>query len=383
MKNIKKRSILKMIIGVLCVVAGLEIGIVSYIFTTSEDSFQKNLDLGNKYLLEMDYDGAIDAFSKAIEIDGMSWDAYVGRGDAYKALGDYKRAWEDYEKAEELSGDRTILDEKIGRSEIRVVSAGGGVADAAVTLLGETHHYEFVTDHDGYLRETIFPENYRVIVTKENFKKTESVLTAANGGSRAGNIDLEPDSIPFTYDAINNYLSRDYSSSISYMPDRYALIDIDKNRIPELILADDTEIDYGQVNSSYEVFCYDERQGVMKSAGKLTDTLRHYGIYYTASLPGLLTYYRTSGSHIDYVYEFDGSHMNWRYNSSWERSGVSPYRYKVTYEDESGLVSSDELDADQYIAEYNAIVPEITLELTMYAFDASGQYNLTESDVQG
>lgn len=382
MKIKNKRSVLKIIIGILCVVAGLEIGIVSYIFTTGGDSFQKNLDLGNKYLLEMDYDGAIDAFSKAIEIDGMSRDAYVGRGDAYKALGDYKHAWEDYEKAEQLSGENTILDEKIGKSEIRVVSAEGGVAEAAVNLEGETHNYEFVTDHDGYLRETLFPEDYRVIVTKENFRKTESVLTAATGGVRAGDIDLEPDSLPFTYDALNNFMSMDYSSSLSYMPDRYALIDIDKNGVPELILADDVESGYGQVNSSYEVFYYDERQGVMLSAGSLTDSLRHYGIYYTASLPGLFTYDRSSGSHIDYVYEFDGSHMNWRYNSSWERSSA-PYQYKVTYEDESGPVSKDMLDSDQYIAEYSAIAPEITLELTMYTFETSAQYNLTESEVQG
>ena len=74
--------------------------------------------------------------------------------------------------------------------------------------------------------------------------------------------------------------------------------------------------------------------------------------------------------------------MNWCYNSSWERSSA-PYQYKVTYEDESGPVSKDMLDSDQYIAEYSAIAPEITLELTMYTFEASAQYNLTESEVQG
>lgn len=381
MKITKTRRVLEIIIGCLSVAFCLEIGLLLYIFVLDRGSIQRNLDLGNKYLLEMDYEGAIKAFSNAIEIDSMNSDAYIGRGDAYMAVGDYKQAWKDYEKAEELSGDNTLLDEKIGRSDVRVVSSGDGVAEAAVRLDGETHSYEFVTDRDGYLREILFPETYRVFVTKENYKMAESVISADNGGVHVEDITLEPDRIPFTYDVLNNFMNQEYQSLTTYVPDRYALVDIDNNHVPEIILADDVEINTAQVESAYEVFCYDESQGIIKSAGNLTNTLRNYGIYYTSSLPGLFTYNRNSGSHIDYVYQFDGSHMNWRYNSAWKRSG-GPYRFEVTYEDESGVISKGIFDDGSHISEYNKIAPEITFEITMHPFDHSIQYNLTESDLQ-
>ena len=101
MNSIKKnkRLLLERIVIALCIIFCLESGSVIYFFTVGGGSLQKNLDLGDKYLLNMDYDGAITAFSKAIKIDGMNADAYIGRGDAYKAKGDYASAWADYEKA--------------------------------------------------------------------------------------------------------------------------------------------------------------------------------------------------------------------------------------------------------------------------------------------
>ena len=381
MKIAKNKHVLKIIIGSLSVILGLEAGLILYAFTLGGGSLRRNLDLGNKYLLEMDYAGAIQAFSKAIEIDGMSKDAYIGRGDAYKALGDYKNAWEDYEKAEELSGENTLLDEKIGRSDFRVVSTEGGVGEASVSLLGETHSYEFMTDSDGYFRETLFPETYRVHVTKENYRTAESIIPAGNGAVHAEDIHLELDRIPFTYEVLNTFMSQGYLSAASYTPDRYALIDIDKNGVPEIVFADDNEVGSGQVDSAYEVFCYDDNQGVIRSAGKLTNALRHYGIYYTESLPGLFTYGRTSGSHMDYVYEFDGSHMNWRFNSGWRRTEVDPYQYEVIYEDASGPVSEGIFDIDNYTSEYGKISPEITFEITMQGFNP--QVSLTTSDIQG
>ena len=117
----------------------------------------------------MNYEEAIKAFSKAIEIDDMDAGAYIGRGDAYKSIGDYKSAWSDYERAQELSGDNSILDDKIGQSELRVSSSSGGLSGASVMLSGDTHSYEFQTDEDGYLRQTLYPENYRVTVDKEDY----------------------------------------------------------------------------------------------------------------------------------------------------------------------------------------------------------------------
>ena len=103
------RQILKRVIAVLSMLLCVEVGFLAFQMNSSANRVTRNLDLGNKYLLAEDYDGAISAFSKAIEIDSMNADAYIGRGDAYKAKGDYEKAWDDYKKAQELSGNTSIL----------------------------------------------------------------------------------------------------------------------------------------------------------------------------------------------------------------------------------------------------------------------------------
>lgn len=162
-----------------------------YKINSGTNAFARNLDLGNKYLLSEDYDSAISAFSKAIEIDSMNADAYIGRGDAYKAKGDYASAWEDYEKAQELSGNPDLIRDKIGLTEISIVSEdGSGVDGASVKLSGSDHSYEFVTNSSGRISEVIFPEKYKMEVVKDKFDPVESELSAEGGGAEIGQIQL-------------------------------------------------------------------------------------------------------------------------------------------------------------------------------------------------
>ena len=162
-----------------------------YQINSGTNAFARNLDLGNKYLLSEDYDSAISAFSKAIEIDSMNADAYIGRGDAYKAKGDYASAWEDYEKAQELSGNHDIIRDKIGLIEINVVSEdGSGVDGASVKLSGSDHSYEFVTNSSGRISEVIFPEKYKMEVVKDKFDPVEVELSTEEGGAEIGQIQL-------------------------------------------------------------------------------------------------------------------------------------------------------------------------------------------------
>lgn len=197
----KTRSILKGAIAVLSVFLCAEIGFLIYQINTGTIAYARNLDLGNKYLLSEDYDSAISAFSKAIEIDAMNADAYIGRGDAYKGKGDYASAWKDYEKAQELSANTDILRDKIGVTEMTVVSEEGeGVDGAAVTLTGSGHSYEFMTDNTGFISEVIFPEEYNMKIAKENYEPVEIELSAEEGGSFVGQIQLRSE----INDAIGN-----------------------------------------------------------------------------------------------------------------------------------------------------------------------------------
>lgn len=188
----KKRSFFKGIIAVLFLFLCAEVGVVVYQINSGTNAFARNLDLGNKYLLSEDYDSAISAFSKAIEIDSMNADAYIGRGDAYKAKGDYASAWEDYEKAQELSGNPDLIRDKIGLTEISIVSEdGSGVDGASVKLSGSDHSYEFVTNSSGRISEVIFPEKYKMEVVKDKFDPVEVELSTEEGGTEIGQIQLQ------------------------------------------------------------------------------------------------------------------------------------------------------------------------------------------------
>ena len=68
----------------------------------------KQLDLGNRYLEEMDYEQAVVAFTKAIEIDPMNVDAYIGAADAYIGLGDLESAKAVLEQGMKMVSDETI-----------------------------------------------------------------------------------------------------------------------------------------------------------------------------------------------------------------------------------------------------------------------------------
>ena len=76
---------------------------------TSEHPINQNAevyyDLGNTYHKEEDYDRAIAAFTRAIELKQDYPGAYTNRGVAYRSKGDYERAIENHDKAIELKPD--------------------------------------------------------------------------------------------------------------------------------------------------------------------------------------------------------------------------------------------------------------------------------------
>ena len=59
-------------------------------------SLPRQLELGEKYLTELDYENAVIAFTAAIEIDDRSEDAYWGRGRAYAGLQRHEEAIQDF-----------------------------------------------------------------------------------------------------------------------------------------------------------------------------------------------------------------------------------------------------------------------------------------------
>ena len=60
------------------------------------------LDLGEKYLLDMNYEQAIVCFTRVIEVEPNNTRAYIGRGIAYTALKQYDEAIQDFKRVIEI-----------------------------------------------------------------------------------------------------------------------------------------------------------------------------------------------------------------------------------------------------------------------------------------
>lgn len=104
-KKPSKRLIMA-IAAVLVVLLAIFIGINMY--NAPKRQLAEQLDLGNRYLEEMDYEQAVLAFTKAIEIDPMSVDAHLGLVEAYIRQGDFDLALEAAEKGYEMTGDERL-----------------------------------------------------------------------------------------------------------------------------------------------------------------------------------------------------------------------------------------------------------------------------------
>ena len=78
------------------------------------------IELGQKYLTELNYTEAVASFTEAIRLDPDNIQAYMGRAEAYLALGEYEKALEDYrfvsQKTEETPYTRAIS--YMGQAEV-------------------------------------------------------------------------------------------------------------------------------------------------------------------------------------------------------------------------------------------------------------------------
>lgn len=83
-------------------------------FLMRSHQLQQHLELGEKYLSELDYNSAVLEFTSAIEVNPRSEDAYLGRGEAYLGLNDFDNAVDDYTMVIDLNS--STIDGYVGRS---------------------------------------------------------------------------------------------------------------------------------------------------------------------------------------------------------------------------------------------------------------------------
>lgn len=107
----KSRKLVMAILAGVAVLLALAAGIG--IYNTPANRLSRHLELANKYLLETKYEQAIVEFDKAITIDPMSVEAYLGKAEAYVGLDDIDMAIETLETGFEKSQENTDIKQKL------------------------------------------------------------------------------------------------------------------------------------------------------------------------------------------------------------------------------------------------------------------------------
>lgn len=100
MKSILKSKLLISLI--LLVTAGAAAAVIAVNVSHSGNDLQTQLDLGKRYVSEMDYENAVIAYEEALKIDPYCLDAYLGLSDAYMALGQPDKAIEVLQQAKNM-----------------------------------------------------------------------------------------------------------------------------------------------------------------------------------------------------------------------------------------------------------------------------------------
>ena len=111
----KKKWLLPVILGVVALVL-IGAGIAGLIYFNSvalpKKELRKQLDLADKYLTDMDYENAIIAYKKAIQIDPMCEEAYLGVVEIEDKLIDMIGRGEDSDEIRDLLDDASSLLDK-------------------------------------------------------------------------------------------------------------------------------------------------------------------------------------------------------------------------------------------------------------------------------
>jgi tetratricopeptide (TPR) repeat protein len=110
--------------------------------TGATDTAEK-IELGQKYLTELNYTEAVAAFTEVIKMDPSNIEAYMGRAEAYKCLEQYDDAKADYTTAIEKTDEMpyTQAQAYAGRAEVYDLTdeteAAESDCSAAIALLDE------------------------------------------------------------------------------------------------------------------------------------------------------------------------------------------------------------------------------------------------------
>lgn len=99
-----------MIAGIAIMLCILAVSIAIAVGGNRKNRVTEQLELGAKYLSELDYENAIAAYEAAIEIEPKNENAYRGLAEVYVAMGDYEAAIDVLNEGIEQTGSEELAD---------------------------------------------------------------------------------------------------------------------------------------------------------------------------------------------------------------------------------------------------------------------------------
>ena len=107
----KKKKILPIII-ISAVVLAAVVALLIYILAIAvpKQEYKKAIEAGERYLTDLDYDNAVLAYEKAIEINPKGKEGYLGLADAYIGLTEYTKALSTLNTGYTITQDQEIWD---------------------------------------------------------------------------------------------------------------------------------------------------------------------------------------------------------------------------------------------------------------------------------
>ena len=157
----------------------------------------EKVELGQKYLTELNYTEAVASFTEAIGLDPENIPAYMGRAEAYVGLKQYDDAKADYTTAIEKTADQpyTQAEAYVGRAEVNELTTANEDAladyEAASTAL-DTVDVEKITDVTEQMVEALKIKIYNACARlKAFFGQNEAA--AADYTSALNSLDKLPE----------------------------------------------------------------------------------------------------------------------------------------------------------------------------------------------
>ncbi|MBE6838980.1 MAG: tetratricopeptide repeat protein [Ruminococcus sp.] len=279
----------------------------------------EQLSLGQKFLIDLEYEKAVAEFNAVIEIEPKNVDAYIGLADAYIGMGDEEKAIETLEKGLAETGDERLT-----------------------AKLDEMKKAEETT-----VETTTVPET---TTTAETTPETTAETTTAPQGARTERVDNDDGS----------YWIEEYDSNGNYIKSSFYRADGTLEHIDEFVPDRPGWIKYSFYSADgmlEEIGEYDSDGKLIKWSRYSADgTLEQYDISEYDSDGKLIKWsqYSADGT-LDYynIFEYGVKELQYSYNSDGMITEVA-----VNERYESGALKKQTRYTYYDDVDYNGIIPE-------------------------